>query len=145
MERFGRESLREHILAQATIAHQRYAPLETEKLDTLLHDPECVRYPTRLLFELGDMATHQFVHPGPRPARPDTGEMVIFVHPDLSTRPDMLPAAVAYAVPQINYGDVVTDEHCLLYGATLLGMVADEYYDRLCAIADLVGAMPKSS
>lgn len=137
LERLGLDSLREHILAQAVVAHHRHAPLNPDKVAALLRDPVCVRYRARILFELGDMATHQFVHPGPRPGNDD---MVLFVHPALADHPECLPAAVAYAIPQINYGDPVTDDHCLLYGAALLGMTVEEYYARLCAIADTVGA-----
>jgi hypothetical protein len=43
-------------------------------------------------------------------------------------------------VPVINYGEIIADEHCLLYAATLLGLMESEYYDRLCALADLCGA-----
>ncbi|MCC6354606.1 MAG: hypothetical protein IT577_12015 [Verrucomicrobiae bacterium] len=140
LARLGLDSLREHILAQAAVAHQRYAPLTAKSLGALLGDPGSVRYPVRVLYELGDMAAHQFVHPGPRPTRPGKESMVLFVHPSLLEHREAVPAAIAYAIPQINYGDPVTDEHCLLYGATLLGITADEYYTRLCAIADAVGA-----
>lgn len=142
LERLGLDSLREHILAQAVVAHHRHAPLNPDKVAALLCDPGCVRYRARILFELGDMAAHQFVHPGPRPGRPGNDDMVLFVHPALADHPECLPAAVAYAIPQINYGDPVTDEHCLLYGAALLGITTEEYYAALCAIADLVGAIP---
>jgi hypothetical protein len=140
LERLGLDSLREHILAQAVVAHHHHAPLSPDKVAALLRDPVCVRYRARILFEFGDMAAHQFVHPGPRPERPGNDDMVLFVHPALADHTECLPAAVAYAIPQINYGGPVTDEHCLLYGATLLGITTDEYYAALCAIADLVGA-----
>jgi hypothetical protein len=39
-----------------------------------------------------------------------------------------------------NYAAVVINEHCLLYGATLLGLLESEYYQQLCSLADLVGA-----
>ena len=34
----------------------------------------------------------------------------------------------------------MSDEHCLLYGATLLGMIEEEYYAKLCALSDFLGA-----
>ena len=54
--------------------------------------------------------------------------------------PDLLPLAVAYMIPLVNYGDVVSDEHCLAYGATLFGLMEDDYYRQICAIANSVGA-----
>ena len=43
LEKLGQESLREHLLAQAMVAHRKYRPLTFEKLDALLHDPACLR------------------------------------------------------------------------------------------------------
>jgi hypothetical protein len=43
-------------------------------------------------------------------------------------------------IPVINYGDIVTDEHCLRYGATLLGLMVPEFYEAICRLADFVGA-----
>jgi hypothetical protein len=48
--------------------------------------------------------------------------------------------AVAYFIPLINYGDIVTDDLCLRYGAALLGMSPDDYYRRICDLAEKVGA-----
>ena len=58
-------------------------------------------------------------------------------------RPDLAVLAVAYMIPAINYGDIITDEHCLRYGATLLGMMEEDFYQALCQMADLVGAEPE--
>ncbi len=58
----------------------------------------------------------------------------------LKNRPDQLPLAVAYMIRFINYGDIITDEHCLRYGAILLGLMEAEFYEQICALADLVGA-----
>jgi hypothetical protein len=35
---------------------------------------------------------------------------------------------------------IISDEHCLLYGAILLGLMEDEYYRQLCALSDFLGA-----
>jgi hypothetical protein len=36
----------------------------------------------------------------------------------------------------INYGSIVEAEHAELYGATLLGLEVDTYYQALCELAD---------
>jgi hypothetical protein len=46
-------------------------------------------------------------------------------------------------IPLINYGEIVTDAHCLAYGAALLGMMEEEYYRALCAMSDWLGAEPR--
>lgn len=140
LERLGQQSLREHLEAQAIVAHQKHAPLTADKLDAFLHDPECLRHPVRLVFEFGEMAMHQFAQPDIDWRNTEQDGRVLYLRPRLRDRPDLLPLAVAYMIPLINYGDIITDEHCLRYGATLLALTEDEYYQKLCALADWLGA-----
>ena len=140
LEQLGQQSLREHLAAQALVAHQKYSPLTAGKLDALLCDPDCLRHPVRLVFEFGEMAMHQFAHPDLDWRNREQDGRVLYVRPLLKNRPDLLPLAVAYMIPVINYGDIITDEHCLRYGAILLGLMEAEFYEQICALADLVGA-----
>jgi len=143
LEQLGQDSLREHLLAQAVVAHQKHGPVTADKLEALLHDPDCLRYPVRLVFEFGEMAMNQFAQPDFDWRNQEQNGRVLYVRPLLRGRPDLLPLAVAYMIPLINYGDIVTDEHCLRYGAALLGMMEEEYYQAICNLADLVGAEPR--
>ena len=140
LEQLGQDSLREHILAQAIVAHQKHGPLTADKLDALLHDSDCLRHPVRLVFEFGEMAMHQFAQPDIDWRNPEQDGRVLYLRPLLRDRPDLLPLAVAYMIPLINYGNIISDNHCLLYGATLLGLMEAEYYQQMCALADWVGA-----
>jgi hypothetical protein len=145
LARLGEDSLREHIAAQAAVAHHKHAPLAFTGLEALLSDPECLRYPTRLVFEFGEMAGHQFAEPGPDLRNPEQEGRVLYLRPLLRDRPGLVLLAVVYMIPVINYGDIVTDEHCVRYGATLLGMMEAEFYAAVCRMADYVGAEPLGS
>ena len=140
LEQLGQQSLREPLLAQAIVGHQKYGPLPADKLEALLHDPDCLRHPVRLVFEFGEMAMHQFAQPDIDWRNTEQDGRVLYVRPLLRERPDLLPPAVAYMIPLINYGDIISDEHCLLFGATLMAMTVEEYYACICRLADLVGA-----
>lgn len=140
LEQLGQQSLREHLVAQAIVAHQKHGPLTGDNLDALLHDPDCLRHPVRLVFEFGEMAMHQFAQPDIDWRNTEQEGRVLYVRPLLQSRPDLLPLAVAYMVPLINYGDIITDYHCVLYGATLLGMMEEEFYQHVCSLSDMVGA-----
>ncbi len=143
LEALGHQSLREHLLAQAVVAHQKYAPFTAAALEAFLRDRDCVRYPVRLVFELGEMALHQFAQPDlDWRNRPEDGR-VLYLRPALRERPDLVPLAVAYMIPVINYGEIVTDAECLLYAASLLGMMEEECYRQVCALADFCGAEPR--
>ena len=140
LEQLGQDSLRDHILAQAVVAHQKHGLLTFAKLESLLTDPECVRHPTRLVFEFGEMAMHQFAQPDFDWRNQEQDGRVLYLRPLLRDRPDLVVLAVAYLIPLINYGEIITDEHCLRYGAALLGLMEDEYYQKICALSDWVGA-----
>lgn len=140
LEQVGQRSLRDHIVAQAGVAREKHGPLTFERLDALLHDAVCVRYPVRLVYEFGEMAQHQFGQPD-QDWRDETGRgRVLYLRPMLREQPDLTVLAVAYLIPLINYGEVATDEHCLAYGAALLGLTEEEFYLKICALADIVGA-----
>ena len=143
LEQWGQDSLSDHLLAQAVVTHQKHGPITADKLDALLHDPVCLRYPVRLVFELGEMALHQFAQPDIDWRSPEQDGRILYLRPVLRDRPDLIPLAVAYMIPLINYGEIISDEHCLRYGATLLGLMEDEYYRQMCALADFIGAEPR--
>ena len=140
LEKLGQDSLREHLLAQAVVAHQKHGSITFEKLDALLHDPDVLRYPVRLVYEFGEMAMHQFAQPDLDHRNVEQGGRVLYLRPLLRKHPERVVLAVAYMIPLINYGQIINDEHCLAYGATLLGMLDTEFYREICALADFVGA-----
>ena len=140
LEQLGQASLREHLLAQAIMAHQKHGPLTAQNLDALLRDPDCLRHPVRLVFEFGEMAMHQFAQPDIDWRNTDRDGRVLYLRPLLRERFDLLPLAVAYMIPLINYGEIISDDHCLLYGAALLGLMESEYFKKMCALAEFVGA-----
>jgi hypothetical protein len=89
------------------------------------------------------MAAHQFAQPDLDHRDPGQDGRVLYLRPLLRDRPDLAVLAVAYMIPVINYGGIVTDEHCLRYGATLLGLMVPEFYEAICRLADFVGAEPR--
>lgn len=140
LARAGDQALRDHLLAQAVVAHHKHAPFDETSLAAFLNDPECLRHPVRLVFEFGNMAMHQFAQPDVDWRDSDQRGKVLYLRPLLRGRHDLTLLAVAYMAPVLNYGDIVTDVHCLLYGATLLGLTEAEFYQEICGLADHVGA-----
>ena len=140
LEQVGQRSLRDHLVAQAEVARAKHSALDAAGLAALLQDPACVRHPVRLVFEFGEMAMHQFGQPDLDWRNREQDGRVIYLRPMLRDRPELVVLAVAYLLPVVNYGDVVTDDHCVDYGATLLGLAPDEFYRRVCELAAAVGA-----
>ncbi len=46
---------------------------------------------------------------------------------------------IAYHIPVINYGTIVEALDAELFGATLLGLEVEAYYQALCELADALG------
>ena len=140
LEHLGQDSLRDHLLAQAVLARQKHGPVTFDKLSALLNDPECVRHPTRMVFELGGMAMHQFAQPDVDWRNTAQDGRILYLRPLLRDHPDLVVLAVAYMIPLINYGEIITDEHCRCYGSTLLGLMEAEFLTAIDRLADVAGA-----
>lgn len=136
--RVGEDSLLNRIREQAEEARARHGALSPSNMQTFLEDPDCLRYPTRLVLEYGEMGMHQFAQPEPDYRNP--GGCMLYVRPVLGQRPDLLALAVSYMIPVINYGEIIADRHCLAYGSTLMGLDQETYYERICEAADYTGA-----
>jgi hypothetical protein len=138
LARLGEESLKDHLVDTAIVSHQLYAPVVGPKLEDYLENRNLVRHPVKLAYEVGSMAPHQF-------GQPEASEdgFRLCLHPILKGRQQDTALAVAYFIPLMNYGALINDDHCLIYGATLSGMTSSDYYREICRIADEVGASPR--
>lgn len=135
----GEDSLLAHLLEKGIAAHQKYPGLGMDSVDTFLADRDCVRYATRLVFEYGaEMAPHQFAQPERDFRSTQAHAKVLYLRPALRESPRLAIAAVAYMLPLLNYGDIIRDEHCLVYASALLGLTEDECYELMCEVADFV-------
>lgn len=132
------DGLTTRLREQGEAALAQYGGLRPSNLSTFLEDRNQVRYPTRLVLELGEMGPHQFAQPESDIRNP--GGIMLYLRPSLGKRPDFIVKAVAYMIPVINFGKLISDEHCITYGAALFGMAPGDYYDSICEIADWVGA-----
>ena len=139
----GQNALAHHMMEKARLARERYGPLSMQNIYSVLKDPDLLRHPVRLVFEYGEISFHQFAQPAPDPRDPSNG-FCIYLRPCLKEMTKEVPFAVAYMIPVINYGEeMVTDELCLQFGASLLDMSEEDYYTALCTLAEEVGADEK--
>jgi hypothetical protein len=141
-ERDGYEALRGHVVDKALAARKKHGPvIDADAIRRLLADPEVVRFPTTLAFDAGPLQAGEFAWAAPRGERPSAG-FTLHVHPCFEADPEALPYLVAYHLPTINYLDVVTHREAELFGAALLGLEVEEYYQRLCAFAARLPGAP---
>ena len=138
-EQDGRIALREHAIDKAYAARTRHGPtVDLAAIRRIVEDREIVRFPVRIVFDARGLEAGEFAHAQPVGTHPSEGFMLL-VHPSLEHREDVLPGAIAYHIPPINYGDIAEADDCLVFGAALLGLSVDAYYERLCELADSLG------
>lgn len=140
----GYQALRDHVVDRALRARSKHGPeFSGEKLRAFLSDPECVRFPTQIVFDGSDLLPGEFAHPRPRGENLSDG-FDMLVHPQFLGREQDLALLVAYHVVSINWLDVATHAEAELFGAALLGLGVDDYYTRICSLADEVGERTQS-
>jgi hypothetical protein len=141
-EAAGLAALRAHLIQKAEELRVQHPQLAAVKaLQALLADSRAVRFPTRLVFSAAELLPGEFAWPKPLGESPSAG-FELCVHPALEQRPADLALAVAYHLVAINYLDVPGAAEAELFGATLLGLDVEDYYARLCALADELSPPP---
>ena len=111
-------------------------PLDTDNLEQFLRDEACLRYPTSLRFDSTPLDTHQFAEPVFEVEGRER-HCCLYMHPRYQAHPDAIPYLVAYMAAAITYGDAADADLCEHLGAMLVKESRDDFYRRICALADL--------
>ena len=141
-EEDGKRSLVDHAADKAWEARQTFAPgsppgeLPVEALRAMLEDRRFVRYPVKLAFDAGPLQSGEFAIALPGEDGKGAGEYVVTVHPVFENDLATLPKLVAYHLVCVNYGEIASHEAAEAFGAALMGMDIDDYYNQLCQVAD---------
>ncbi len=134
----AQQSLTAHVAAKGTDIREKYGPqIGWPELQLILADRDCVRYPCEIVFDEQPLRDGEFAHPVAKSDNPEDG-FTINVHPFFSLQPQHVPALVLYQLVLVNYGDFASPEDAETFGAAVLGVSEDEYYAKLCELADLV-------
>lgn len=131
----GRAALTGHAAHCAASARARYGTVDYPALLRILEDRTVVRYPTELAFDATELLPGEFAHAVPSGNHPAEGYRLC-VHPHFENRPQDLPLLIAYHLVRINYGQVATPLDAEVFASSLLGMDQEDYYQRICALAD---------
>jgi hypothetical protein len=135
-EEDARRSLRDHLIERAQNARLRHGLLiDADTILKILDSRDVVRYPVGVRFDAEPLQTGEFACLQALGEHPSQG-FCLFIHPCYQETREVLPLIVAYYIPSVNYGEIVSHEEAELFGATLLGMDVEEYYRALCDLAD---------
>ena len=135
----ARVSLNAHVANKGAELRAKYGPvIGWIELKLILEDRTLVRYPCTLEFDSAQLQPKEFAHPVAKGERPEDG-FTMFVHPFFMTQLQEVPALVLYQLVLVNYGEFASSDDALTFGACALGLTDDEYYDRLCELAEPLG------
>lgn len=136
----GAAALLDHVREKAALARAKYSQtIDAVTMLHLLEDREVVRYPVAIRFEAWHLEPHEFAYLEQLGEHPSEG-FLLFMHPVLEAQRELWPAVIAYYLPSINYGEIVSHQEAELYGATLLGLDVETYYAALCQLSDSLAA-----
>ena len=141
-EHDARVALKDHLSEKAMDSRLRHGMyIDADSIIKMLDDPAFVRYPVTLRFDDAALEAGEFAIPVPQGEHPSAG-FCLCIHPYFEQQPEAWPLLIAYHIPSINYGDIVSNEDAEHFGATLLGLDVETYYEALCELADSVPGAP---
>lgn len=137
-EQDARVALKDHLgekAMNARLTHGMY--IDAETIIKMLDDPAVVRYPVSIRFDAEHLQPGEFAMPLALGDHPSAG-FCMCIHPHFEQQPEAWPLLIAYHIPSINYGDIVSQEDAEHFGSTLVGLGSETYYQALCELADSI-------
>ncbi len=139
----AKQSLNAHVAAKGAEIRDKYGPhIGWHELTRILNDRSCVRYPCEIVFDAASLDPGELAYPMARGDRPDAG-FTLYVHPLMMMHLEKVPQVVLYQLVLVNYGEFASADDAETFGANVLGLSKDAYYQTLCGLADeIAGAIP---
>jgi len=135
----AKQSLNAHVAAKGAEIHEKYGPeIGWKELQHILEDKTFCRYPCKIEFSAESLQPGEFTFPAPKGESPEDG-FTIYVHPFFMTQLSSVPHLVLYHLVVVNYGEFASSDDAETFGAKALGLSRDDYYSKLCELADQIG------
>jgi hypothetical protein len=132
-EEHARQVLRDHITMVAKRSVEKHGHATNMRvMELVLADRDVIRRDVSWKFETALLQAGEFAV-----AVPSEEGYVIAVHEDFKTKQKVLPVIIAYHLATVNYGEhVIEAEEAELFGASLLGLEVDDFYNEMFQIAE---------
>ncbi|MBI3417696.1 MAG: hypothetical protein HY043_20585 [Verrucomicrobia bacterium] len=132
----AKQSLNAHVAAKGVEIREKYGPhIGWRELTQILNDRSCVRYPCEIVFDVGPLQPGELAYPMARGDSPDAG-FTLYVHPLFMMQLEKVPYVALYQLVMVNYGEFASADDAETFGAAVLGLARDAYYQTLCELAD---------
>ncbi len=148
-----RETMNLHLRQKAQEIIEKFgANITFDVLQEILQDRKFVRYPVNIIYDSARIEAGLFIatemtlaNPNRQPDEDDEyikqadRHYDFIVHEHFEGQPEKLTPLILYHLPTVNYGDIATYEDAEVFGAALLQIEQDDYYQLVC---DLVDGIP---
>ena len=138
-EEDGYEALRGHLVGRAVACRNKYEirgdNLSWSTLLQILEDRDIVRFPVEVCFTDEGLMRGEFAIPSPVGESATEGFRLL-IRPFFQGDEEALVTLVLYHLSSVNYLDIVTTKEAELFGAAMLGIEVEDYYQRVCRYAD---------
>ena len=132
----GQQALAEHAREMGCDLRAKYGALtDHSSLLRLLEDSDFVRFPVTLMFESRRIEPGLFGFVEGVSDNPSDGYTLV-LHPHFQDRAEDLAALVLYQLVKVNYGDFATCHDAECFGAAVLDMEQEAYYEFICRLTD---------
>ena len=136
----ARQSMSTHVALKGAEIRVKYGPqIGWEQLLQILQDRSCVRYPCEVLFDDAGLEPGELAHPEPKGDRPEDG-FTLSVRRAFQNDPLAAVFVILYQLVLVNYGAFASPDDAETFGASILGIASEEYYQCLCRMADQIEA-----
>lgn len=125
-----------HAASKGAEMREKYGPeIGWGQLQQILNDRTLVRYPTEMIFDSAKLLPGECAHAESKTENPTDG-FTIYIHPFFVSNPPDAVILALYQLVVINYGPFASSDDAESLAAAALGISTDDYYDRICQIAD---------
>ena len=132
----GRQSMQAHAASKGAELYQKYGPaIGWGQLLKILNDRSLVRYPCVVLFDGSPLMSGECAYAQAKSENPNDG-FTVYIHPFFVSTTHDAVLLTLYQLVVVNYGPFASSDDAESFGAAALGISRDEYYERMCQIAD---------
>ena len=125
-----------HAASKGAEIYAKYGPeIGWGQLSRILNDRTLVRYPCEIIFDEKALLAGECAHAQCRAEDPKEG-FTIFIHPSIASAPQEAVLLALYQLVVVNYGPFASAHDAEAFGAGALNLSKEEYYNRICKIAD---------
>ena len=119
-------------------------PLSSDAYQQVLQDRGCVFHPVKMVFDADPLKEGEFAYMHQVDKDRNKGFM-LYMHPYFKNRPNDLPYLVAYHLAIVNFPEEPTAEVAEHFGAALMSLEVESYYDKVNQLYESILSKPGCS